>query len=314
MGNLLTGSNFNDEEGRITGGRHGYGAKLTNIFSKMFTIDCHDGVKNYRQSYSNNMRVVHDPTFDNATPLEHAQMIPGHVYGSAESTTISFVPDLEKLVKQDNDVVGASSEANGISDGDYGQLCKRVIDVAACNPGTNGEWWRARHLKHARVPPLFSLALASLVIRFAPLFAHTRAPSVSLNGSLISFAHFSDYPKMFFPPPASPSAKPPSLTLSSPRWDVIATTTSPGVPSPQVSFVNSVHTVRGGTHVNYVNAQLADLLLPVVKKKSRMFKDLTAGKLIKCLSVFVRGVVQVRRASARMRERGRSLRYPLPRF
>jgi DNA gyrase/topoisomerase IV subunit B len=27
---------------RLTGGRHGYGAKLTNIFSTSFTIDIHD--------------------------------------------------------------------------------------------------------------------------------------------------------------------------------------------------------------------------------------------------------------------------------
>ena len=34
FGQLLSGSNFNDEERRTTGGKNGYGAKLTNIFSK----------------------------------------------------------------------------------------------------------------------------------------------------------------------------------------------------------------------------------------------------------------------------------------
>ena len=29
LGNLLTGSNFDDSEGRLTGGTHGFGAKLT---------------------------------------------------------------------------------------------------------------------------------------------------------------------------------------------------------------------------------------------------------------------------------------------
>lgn len=42
FGNLLTGSNFNDDERKVTGGRNGYGAKLANIFSKMFIVECAD--------------------------------------------------------------------------------------------------------------------------------------------------------------------------------------------------------------------------------------------------------------------------------
>ena len=33
FGNLLTSSNYNDKEKKVTGGRNGYGAKLANIFS-----------------------------------------------------------------------------------------------------------------------------------------------------------------------------------------------------------------------------------------------------------------------------------------
>lgn len=36
FGHLLTGSNYNDEEKKVTGGRNGYGAKLANIFSHKF--------------------------------------------------------------------------------------------------------------------------------------------------------------------------------------------------------------------------------------------------------------------------------------
>ena len=39
MGNLLAGSNFDDSQKRLGGGRHGYGAKLTNIFSTAFTVE-----------------------------------------------------------------------------------------------------------------------------------------------------------------------------------------------------------------------------------------------------------------------------------
>lgn len=43
FGHLLTSSNYDDEEKKVTGGRNGYGAKLANIFSSEFTIETADG-------------------------------------------------------------------------------------------------------------------------------------------------------------------------------------------------------------------------------------------------------------------------------
>ena len=42
FGHLLTSSNYDDSIKKITGGRNGFGAKLTNIFSKKFTISTSD--------------------------------------------------------------------------------------------------------------------------------------------------------------------------------------------------------------------------------------------------------------------------------
>lgn len=39
FGTLLTSSNYNDEQKKVTGGRNGYGAKLCNIFSTEFTVE-----------------------------------------------------------------------------------------------------------------------------------------------------------------------------------------------------------------------------------------------------------------------------------
>ncbi len=36
FGHLLTSSNYEDHEKRVTGGRNGYGAKLVNLFSTYF--------------------------------------------------------------------------------------------------------------------------------------------------------------------------------------------------------------------------------------------------------------------------------------
>lgn len=39
FGTLLTSSNYNDDQKKVTGGRNGYGAKLCNIFSTEFSVE-----------------------------------------------------------------------------------------------------------------------------------------------------------------------------------------------------------------------------------------------------------------------------------
>lgn len=48
FGHLLTSSNYDDEEEKVTGGRNGYGAKLCNIFSHRFTVET--ATKEYKKS------------------------------------------------------------------------------------------------------------------------------------------------------------------------------------------------------------------------------------------------------------------------
>jgi DNA topoisomerase-2 len=57
FGVLLTGSNYDDTEKRVVGGRNGYGAKLTNIYSKKFIVEVQDGEsgKIYTQTWTNSM-------------------------------------------------------------------------------------------------------------------------------------------------------------------------------------------------------------------------------------------------------------------
>ena len=43
FGHLLTSSNYDDAEKKVTGGRNGYGAKLANIFSTEFVVETCDG-------------------------------------------------------------------------------------------------------------------------------------------------------------------------------------------------------------------------------------------------------------------------------
>lgn len=63
FGHLLSGSNLDDTEERLSSGRNGLGIKLLNVFSKEFSIEVADPVnsKLYTQSWKNNMRDMNPP-------------------------------------------------------------------------------------------------------------------------------------------------------------------------------------------------------------------------------------------------------------
>ena len=63
FGNLMSSTNFSTKDKRITGGTHGLGAKLTNIFSKKFVITVKDVKRQliYVQTFKNNLAVIEKP-------------------------------------------------------------------------------------------------------------------------------------------------------------------------------------------------------------------------------------------------------------
>jgi DNA topoisomerase-2 len=86
FGHLLTSSNYNDTEQRVTGGRNGYGSKLTNVFSKQFSISISDGKKLYEQTWSRNMSSVEPPciTGTSGTPFVRVVFMPDYArFGGA---------------------------------------------------------------------------------------------------------------------------------------------------------------------------------------------------------------------------------------
>ncbi|XP_028990955.1 DNA topoisomerase 2-alpha [Betta splendens] len=85
FGQLLTSSNYDDDEKKVTGGRNGYGAKLCNIFSTKFTVEtsCKESKKCFKQTWYDNMGRTGDATIK---PFE-----------GEEYTCITFRPDLPKF-------------------------------------------------------------------------------------------------------------------------------------------------------------------------------------------------------------------------
>ena len=64
FGQLLTGSNYDDEEERVTSGRNGLGIKLTNVFARELTVEGADPRNRLvlRQTWTNNMRETEGPS------------------------------------------------------------------------------------------------------------------------------------------------------------------------------------------------------------------------------------------------------------
>lgn len=107
FGNMLTSSNYDDDEEKIIGGQNGIGAKACNIYSKSFEIETIDykRKKSYKQCFSNNMKDRTEPVIEKYTRYPY--------------TKITFLPDYEKF--------GMKKLTNDMKD----LFTKRVYDVCA---------------------------------------------------------------------------------------------------------------------------------------------------------------------------------------
>ncbi|KAF2642637.1 type II DNA topoisomerase [Massarina eburnea CBS 473.64] len=210
FGHLLTSSNYDDNQAKVTGGRNGYGAKLCNVFSTEFTLETVDSKqkKKYKQTWTENMSKM----------------------GKAKITDIKGAEDYTKVTyKADYVKFGMT----GIDD-DFEALAKRrTYDMA----GT------------------------------------LRGIKVFLNGTRVKVNSFAKYMEMYTKAIKKEQGseddkdKEVIITDRHDRWE-IGFAVSDGSFN-QVSFVNSIATTSGGTHVNYIAEQICEKLLAVVKKKNK---------------------------------------------
>ena len=111
FGELLTSSNYDDDEAKVVGGRNGYGAKLTNIYSKNFRIVTADrkNRKMLKKRWYNNMREAEKVEIESYS-------------GSNNFTRVEFEPDLKafNMSRFDEDIASL--------------IARRVTDVAGVSP------------------------------------------------------------------------------------------------------------------------------------------------------------------------------------
>ena len=107
FGELLTSENFKDgTEKKVTGGKNGYGAKLTNIFSNEFTVESVDRREHllYKQTWTQNMEKKSEPDIT--------------AYNGEPYTKITFLPDYKRFGLEN------------LTDDLYNIFIKRVYDCA----------------------------------------------------------------------------------------------------------------------------------------------------------------------------------------
>jgi DNA gyrase/topoisomerase IV subunit B len=108
FGELLTSTNYDQDMEKLWGGKNGYGSKLTNIFSKEFTVETvdHRRGKKYTQRWSDNMKKVDKASIkaSSKTPF----------------TTIRFLPDYVRFGLK-----------GGLTDDIYELFHKRALDACA---------------------------------------------------------------------------------------------------------------------------------------------------------------------------------------
>ncbi|KAK9479633.1 DNA topoisomerase [Lipomyces japonicus] len=230
FGNLLTSSNYDDDEKKVTGGRNGYGAKLCNIFSTEFILETADknSKKKYKQVWSNNMGKVEKPKITANSKGE-------------EYTKISFKPDLTlfNMTEMDADLIGI--------------MMRRVYDLAGSVSNVklflDGERLKVRNFKQ-----YIEMYVKALAAQSEPV-------------SLDSIKDEDEEDKKDIKTEVS-GPKPIIVhEIVNDRWE-IGFAVSDGSFN-QVSFVNSIATTAGGTHVNYICDQIVNKLSETAKKKNK---------------------------------------------
>jgi DNA topoisomerase-2 len=119
---FLTSVNYDEGERRIVGGKNGYGAKITNVLSKEFTVetvDRHRKLK-FTQTCRDNMRIIGEPVVE--------------AYSKVPFTRVSYVPDYARFKME-----MANSD-------EWLLLTRRAYDAAACTDSGVQIWLNGRRL------------------------------------------------------------------------------------------------------------------------------------------------------------------------
>lgn len=270
FGNLLTSSNYDKSEEKIVGGKNGYGGKVSNIFSKEFTVETvdHRQKKKYVQTWTSNMSVVGKPKITTSSVKPY--------------TEIRFMPDMSRFAWPGGEVP-AEIPADMLA-----VLATRVIDAAACAG------------KDCKVTLNGKAITTNTFPKYIGLFLKDETGSVATGESVDDAA--TDVGSVDAPAAGGagrPSAKAPStkrvaFEVAGARWEIgaILTRDLHGDAPPDerhISFVNGIATRRGGKHVEYVSKKILGDFCELAKKKAKI--DITPALLKDSIVWFINSTI-----------------------
>ena len=233
FGELLTSGNYNMKEEKITGGKNGFGAKLTNIFSKYFKIETVDRYKKlkYEQVFRNNLNVKEKHVI-----TKHK----GEPY-----TKITYIPDYERFGIKES-----------IPDETIALFKKRVYDIIPCSDGNIDVYFNDKKIEIKTFKDYMSLYVQKKVIVKTP--KENKDEEGDNDEELLD----EEYDKII----GSDDNFPIIHQKINDRWS-LGMCISPTVGFKQISFVNGINTTRGGRHVDYITKQITSYLVTHIHKK-----------------------------------------------
>ena len=107
-----------------------------------------------------------------------------------------------------------------------------------------------------------------------------KSVKVSYNGTVVPIKSLTNYVDLF----VGPKTETPRSQFTCDRWDVIVCK-SPNEEFVSISYVNGIHTGKGGTHVNYILNQLLKKLILYIKQKKKV--DVKPTTLKEHLMIFI---------------------------
>lgn len=260
FGELLTGENFQDNQAKVTGGRNGFGSKLTNIYSVRFEIDCTDtrSQKRFRQLFTDNMSVKTDPKI---TPYSQKNAY----------VQVTFLPDYPRL-----------GGMKGMEDDFYALIVRRAFDISACTDDRVKIFLNGKIIKIRGMEKYidYFLGPSKDVKRVFGSLDNTITP-VKLKKLCDEFEQTQrdkgeKVVKLKFE-----DVKPAEMI-----WKVGVALSNDGF--KQTSYVNGIHTSQGGTHVEYVTKKIINKIKAMLTAKK---KDVPYNYIKENLWVFVDATV-----------------------
>ncbi|EJW02059.1 hypothetical protein EDEG_03483 [Edhazardia aedis USNM 41457] len=249
FGHLLTSSNYNDKEKKMTGGRNGYGAKLCNIFSSVFVVETRDKHLFYRQTFYDNMGRKDEPEIVDLRGKSDDEV--------CDITRCVFFKENKREKNKDVDSNGNGSSFNYVR-----ESAKRAKKGAITSDFTRITF--KPDLKKFNMSSLDADIIALLSKRVYDLSGTVKDISVFLNNREIKSKGFKSYCKLYF---ENADEHVFYHSVVNDRWEIVFSNSEDQF--SQVSFVNSICTSKGGTHVNHVLDQIIEPIAEHIKKKEK---------------------------------------------